>query len=107
MIKTITYPAKEIWKELLKRPSSDNSAIREKVAEIMEVVKRDGDEAVKKFTKQFDGVDLIDFEVPKSEWEKSSTALSNELKQAMDVAVKNISAFHAAQKDKGIEVETS
>ena len=92
---------------MLKRPASDNSAIRGKVAEILQSVKKNGDEAVKKFSLQFDFVSLSSFEVKKEEWEKSASSLSVELKQAIDVEIKNISAFHGAQKEKELVVETS
>lgn len=70
MIKIIRYPVKEEWKNLLRRPASDNASIREKVAEILKAVKQDGDEAVKKFSLQFDFVSLSSFEVTQEEWEK-------------------------------------
>ncbi len=106
MIKTIKYPKKEEWSELLKRPSSDSSAIRGKVEDMLKAVKDGGDEAVKKFTQQLDSVALSSLEVKKEEWNKGTASISNELKNAIDLAIKNISAFHAAQKDRGIEVET-
>ncbi len=106
-MRVIKYPLKEEWPNLLKRPASDSSAIRGKVAEILQAVKQDGDEVVKKFSLQFDFVSLSSFEVRKEEWEKSASALSNELKQGIDTAIKNITAFHAAQKEKSVVVETS
>src|SRR5204862_7823557 len=87
--------------------SSDNSAIRGKVADILQAVKTGGDDGVRKFTQQFDGVALSSLEINKDAWAKGAASLSNELKQAIDTAIKNICAVHAAQKDKGIEVETA
>src|SRR3954465_10249574 len=107
MIKIYKYPQSAEWKELLQRPSSDNSRIRSTVEQMLQAIKRDGDQAVRKFSQQFDGVSLDSFELKKEEWAKAADGLNVELRQAIDIAISNITAFHAAQKDNGIEVETT
>ena len=62
-MKLIKYPAKETWKEILQRPVFDSASLQEKVKLVLNDVKQNGDVAIKKYTLQFDGVDLNDFAV--------------------------------------------
>jgi histidinol dehydrogenase len=85
------------WIELLKRPALDNSALREQVGLILNAVKLNGDLAIKQYTKQFDGVAIENNQVLYSEIENASKQISNELKEAIQLAAKNISSFHEKQ----------
>jgi histidinol dehydrogenase len=85
------------WVELLKRPSLDNSALREQVSLVLNAVKLNGDIAVKQFTKQFDGVDIENNLVSNAEIENAINHISNELKDAIQLAAKNIGIFHSKQ----------
>lgn len=104
-MKTFTYTDLEPVQlaELLKRPKIDFASIFGTVQPIIDEVEKDGDEAVRKFTQKFDGVDVdeVCFNPMKQE-----VSLSNEAKEAIDTAFDNIFTFHKAQVPAPVEVET-
>ncbi len=94
-------------KELLKlceRPKIDFSSIFKTVEPILDDVKKDGDTAIKKYTEQFDGVQLksVLLDVP----EISNIKLKPAVKNAFDVAYANIKRFHVAQRPLNLAIET-
>ncbi len=104
-MKKIVYPTKEEWKELLKRPS-DQTVDLEKVCDLVfEEVKRNGDEALKKYTRYFDRVKLDDFEVTEKEFDEANESVNEKLKVAIREAKENIYRFHALQKPLKVEVK--
>jgi histidinol dehydrogenase len=96
-MKIIKYPARENRASILQRPAIDNSSLQEKVRSVMDEVKQKGDEAVRKFTQQFDGVSLPDFIVSVEEMEEAVAKLPAELKSAIRQAAANIQLFHEKQ----------
>ncbi|MDA0176634.1 histidinol dehydrogenase [Mesoflavibacter profundi] len=106
-MKTIKYPNKNSWSELLKRPTQTVNDIESTVNQIFEDVQRNGDIAIKKYTNLFDGADLQSNLVTEQEIEEASSKVSSELKAAINQAKSNIEAFHKAQKTKRVSVETS
>jgi histidinol dehydrogenase len=96
-MKVIIHPLKEHWQSLLKRPAMDNGLLQENVKEVMHAVKETGDAALKKFTKQFDGVDIDNFLVPENEIAEAMALVSDELKKAIEQAAANIRLFHGKQ----------
>jgi histidinol dehydrogenase len=106
-MKTIKYPNKNTWSELLKRPTQTVNDIENTVNQIFEDVQRNGDIAVSKYTKLFDGADLQSNLVTAQEIEEASSKLSSELKAAINQAKINIEAFHKAQKTEKVSIETS
>ena len=105
-MKSIKYPAKETWDEILSRPTFDNKQLLKQVGKILQDVRQKGDTAVKKYTKKFDGIALRKMQVDAKEIKKAETAISIELKQAIDQAYANILLFHNTQKEIVKEVET-
>lgn len=93
----IKNPERKDWSELLKRPAIDSSSLEKKVKKIMEAVQKKGDKAVKKYAKEFDGVKLKKLQVSEKEIKEAQQTVSNELKEAIQVAKSNIEKFHAAQ----------
>ncbi len=106
-MKTIKYPNKNTWSEILKRPTQTVNDIESTVNQIFEDVQRNGDIAVKKYTSLFDGADLQSNLVTEQEIEEASSKLSSELKAAINQAKSNIEIFHKAQKTERVSVETS
>ncbi|MEI6263578.1 MAG: histidinol dehydrogenase [Sphingobacteriia bacterium] len=89
--------SKQDWSSLLKRPALDNSSLKDQVGIVLNEVKANGDIAVKKFTQQFDGVDLDNNLVAIEEIENAISQVANELKAAIELAAKNIQCFHEKQ----------
>ena len=104
---TIKYPDKKDWGEILKRPSFDSSTLEETVKRILDEVKETGDVALRKFTLQFDKVDIRELRLTDVEIEQAEESLSVELRQAILEAKSNIEKFHAAQVRDGEFVETA
>ena len=63
MIKTIKYPNRKDWQEITKRPVIETASLEKAVKKILEKVKTKGDKAIRKYTKEFDGVQLKKIEV--------------------------------------------
>src|SRR4030095_13967732 len=105
-MKIIKYPDRKSWEEILKRPSHVFSPIEETVKQILQGVRQKGDEAIRRFTLQFDKADINDLRVSEDEIDQSASILSEELKQAIVTAGNNIEKFHAAQLRENEFVET-
>lgn len=105
-METIKYPAKEIWKEILKRPAIDNTSLEETVQSVLLDIKTKGQSAVNKYTLQFDKVDIYNILVTNDEFILAEKLISGELKQAIQLAKKNIETFHSAQKENSQVIET-
>jgi histidinol dehydrogenase len=105
-MKVYKYPDRKDWKEILLRPAFDSSALEKKVQKILDKVKKGGDKAVIKFTKEFDGVKLKKLLVTEKEIADAVSFVSDELKEAIQVAKNNIEKFHASQLQKEEVIET-
>jgi len=92
---------------LLLRPAIAASAtISATVRNILDEVKSRGDIALREYSAQFDKAEIADLRVPATEIAAASARLSDDLKQAMAVAVGNIETFHNAQLPAAVDVET-
>jgi histidinol dehydrogenase len=100
------YPDRKDWKEILLRPVFDSSTLEKKVQKILDKVKKGGDKAVKKFTKEFDGVKLKKLLVTEKEIADAASFISDELKEAIQLAKNNIEKFHVSQLQKEEVIET-
>ncbi len=100
-------PAIANWEQLCKRPQFSWDELTEKVKPVLQEVKRSGDEAIKKYTKQWDNASLSKLAVEDSEIQQAIDTLDPSLKAAMEVAAKNIKAFHLLQKDPERIIETT
>ncbi len=105
-MKTIINPKESEWPQMLKRPTQTVEDIETTVNQIFDDVKRNGDTAISKYTKLFDGVGLESNIVSKKEIEEASASVSDELKEAIQNAKANIETFHGAQKTPIVQVET-
>jgi histidinol dehydrogenase len=94
------------WAGLLQRPYYDNSTVLQSVQVILNEVRQNGDTALKNFSKQFDGVELEDLIVREDEIDNAASALSAELKAAIQDAKNNIATFHQQQLKNEEAVET-
>lgn len=92
--------------ELLKRPSKNIEDVERTVNQIFGEVSYMGDEAVKKYTSLFDGAYPEKIEVTPEEIQAAKILVSEELKEAIQLAKSNIEIFHAAQKTEKVSVET-
>lgn len=101
------YPEKDTWETLLKRSALEKKDLRNTVQEIFLKVRNEGDSALKEFSEKFDQVNIENLLVSSEEIEFALTQVEPELKVAIAQAKENIFKFHAAQKEKSTEIETT
>ncbi|WP_340113987.1 histidinol dehydrogenase [Maribellus mangrovi] len=106
-MKTFINPPESSWPEILKRPTFDVSELYGKVQDILNEIRRDGDVALRRFTAKFDGAELDDFLVSETEVSEAENLVDDKLKSAINLAAKNIEAFHAVQKPEIKKLETT
>lgn len=95
-------------KELcLLRPAQENAAdVSVQVRLILDKVKKEKDLALFELTKKLDKADLKTLLVSDSELDSAFNSANYEIKEAIQLAVKNIWNFHKAQQQGDITVET-
>lgn len=89
---------------LCRRPRMDFSSIFGQVQPILESVEHEGDEAIRRYTRQFDGTDPDPLVTNPADAE---VRLSPEVQDAIDRAFNNIHFFHREQLSPVLEVETT
>ena len=95
MIKILKYgevPNGEIFARVT--PQADVAAI---VADIIAAVRKNGDEALKDYTKRFDGADLDSLQVSREAWDEAVSQVEPEFVAVLERAAENIRAFHSRQ----------
>ncbi|MBP2832627.1 histidinol dehydrogenase [Aquimarina sp. U1-2] len=102
----IYNPERKDWSKLLQRPTQTVEDIEAKVLKVFNEVKSEGDKAVNRYTQRFDQVELKEVLVSEEEIEEAKRLVSDELKNAIQIAMSNIEKFHAAQKTDKVTVET-
>jgi histidinol dehydrogenase len=105
-MKYIVYPSRNKWSKILKRPTQTFNEIETIVNQVFEDVQSNGDQAVRKYTKQFDKVSLSSLVVTEDEINTAVQKVSNELKEAIQLAASNIEKFHKAQQSERVYQET-
>ncbi|WP_276166877.1 histidinol dehydrogenase [Zobellia alginiliquefaciens] len=103
----IYNPDKGEWSSVLMRPTQTVADIEQTVEGIFQEVQENGDATLKKYTEQFDGVSLENLIVSEQEIVEAESLVSQELKDAIQLAKNNIEVFHKAQKTDKVTVETA
>jgi histidinol dehydrogenase len=106
-MKVIKYPTREDWPDLIKRPVMDTRELSDAVAAILAEVRANGDVALRRFSGEFDGVDLGELIVNEEEFIAAEADVSQELKGALAVAKANIEKFHAVLATEPEKIETT
>ena len=106
-MQVIKYPERETWNSLLARPTFDTTSLFDTVQKILDEIRMRGDAAVKEYTEKFDKVQLDILEVTKEEMAEADKLVSVHLKQAIEMARRNIWKFHSEQQRDYPEIQTS
>ncbi|SHF22308.1 histidinol dehydrogenase [Pedobacter caeni] len=105
-----TYSYKDLSKQeiekLCLRQLEDDNSIQDRVKNIVERVKTEGDAALRNYAQQFDQVSLTQLYLGKEEIESIASTIPTAEKAAIDTAYQNIRAFHAAQANSEAKIET-
>jgi histidinol dehydrogenase len=92
---------------VLTRPALRNDAtVKQRVAEIIARVRRDGDRALRELTTEIDGVQLTSLEVTAAEIDEAAGRLTERQRAAIETAAANIEKFHAPQRPREYEMDT-
>jgi histidinol dehydrogenase len=97
-MKIYKNPAPKEWAEIIARPVFDRANLTQQVTSILKRVKDEGDDGVRHYTLQYDGVDIKDPSVPREWISQASNQVKNELKKAIHSARENIIKFHSSQQ---------
>lgn len=106
-MKIIENPRIDIWKEILQRPAIETGALFGTVSKVLDDVRLNGDEALRRYELEFDHISLEKLNVEDGEFYEAVNYIPEDLKKAIDVAYSNIHKFHSAQRFEEIKVETS
>lgn len=90
---------------LLDRRFSPDPTLRERVAEIIKCVVRDGDAALRALARALDGVELEQLEVPRDVCSRALDTLDPTLRRVMQRAADNIARVHRAIPITAIETQ--
>jgi len=101
------YPKTDELDELLRRPVRDASELNATVSAVLQDVRQRGDAAVREYEERFDKVRLVDLAVSEEEMTAAEALVSEELKDAIRLAHRNIERFHAAQRFEGEHMQVT
>jgi histidinol dehydrogenase len=105
-MKIYKYPYGEAIQEILQRPALDYSMLEEKITPILLDVKKNGDKALRKYTLEFDKVNLEKIEVSDQEKYFALNQVDTNLFDAIKLAADNITTFHKKQIQPVEKIET-
>lgn len=105
-MKVYKDPTPNTWNELCERPQLALEFLESAVRNVLDRVKKSGDDALREFTLQFDKVTIDQLQVTDAEVQDAIKTLSPQLKLAIQTAAANVEKFHAAQKRDVMKVET-
>lgn len=93
--------------EVLGRPAQESRAEIASVAlEIVNEVRRGGDEALRLYTERFDRATLTDLTVSDQEFAQARATLTGSQLRAIERAIENVHRFHCAQLPQPLSLET-
>ena len=95
------------WSTLTARPTKEAQDLQKIVLDVFGKIQTEKDQALIDFTEKFDQVKLTSLEVSTQEIEEAKTLISEDLKQAIQLAASNIEKFHAEQREEIKVIETT
>jgi histidinol dehydrogenase len=102
----ILYPEQKDWSALFERPLQPIDALAHTVKQIFDDVIDLGDIALLNYTRKFDWSNAGSLTIPANDLAEASALVSQDLKEAIALAAKNVERFHAAQREVPTPVET-
>ncbi|MDE6266839.1 MAG: histidinol dehydrogenase [Muribaculaceae bacterium] len=103
---TVNPSSRQLAELFVRNIPEDDADLEQSVRAIIDDVRRNGDEALKRLARQFDKADPDTIEVSRSRLEQAADEVSPEVLDAMRKAAANIASFHKAQLVDPIVVET-
>ena len=106
-MQTYIKPQLSDWSTLTARPTKEAQDLQKIVLDVFGKIQTEKDQALIDFTEKFDQVKLTSLEVSTQEIEEAKTLISEELKEAIQLAASNIEKFHAEQHEEVKVIETT
>lgn len=106
-MQTYINPQLSEWNNLIQRPVQKAEDLQNIVLTVFEDIKNEKDKALINYTKKFDKANLTDIKVLSDEINTAIASVSEELRQAIQMAASNIEKFHASQKESKNIIETA
>lgn len=88
---------KQVIDEVLNRSQFELEEVNQRVKEVLDNIKKNGDKALFEYTEKFDGVKLDALKVSQEEIEEAYNSLDKELLESLQKAHDNIKKFHQRQ----------
>ncbi len=106
-MQTYIKPQLSDWSTLTARPTKEAQDLQKIVLDVFGKIQTEKDQALIDFTEKFDQVKLTSLEVSTQEIEEAKTLISEDLKQAIQLAASNIEKFHTEQREEIKVIETT
>jgi|SRR5690554_6090196 len=106
-MKTISNPSQSKWKKLTERPLIKQRKLMDTVEKMFYDIHRKGDKAVLSYSRQFDYAGQQSPEVDPESVADAGAVIPERLKQAIELARRNIETFHLSQREEVRKVETA
>ncbi len=106
-MKVFTFPKRPDWPEIIQRNLEEPSGLYKSVNEILQDVRKNGDKALREYTREFDGIELDHPVVDRDQIFQASVNVPEVLKLSIEKAKYNIEKFHSGQKCFDRLVETT
>jgi len=106
MQKHIT-PGQKDWQKLVERPLVEKVSMSTIVNQVFTEIRKDGDKAVKKYSRLFDEAELDSLALSEKAFADASEKVPQDLKAAIQLAKSNIEKLHAAQVETSKVIETT
>ena len=100
-------PRQKEWSDLCARPTKGLVKIGQNVKRITNMVKNQGDSALKFLAQDIDGILITNIAVSEAEFAEAEAQVDAATREAIEAAYANIEKFHKAQMPQTIEVETA
>jgi histidinol dehydrogenase len=106
LIRRLEAPPFEALDLLLPTAAGADQATRDAVGGILEDVRARGDEAVREYTRRFDGVDLApkSWELDPASWQGALARIAPNLRSALTRAVDRVTEYHQHQREPGFSL---
>ncbi len=105
-MKIIKYPAKKEWSDIVDRPKMDTSSLMSVVTKVLDDVRENGDNAIRRYEEKFDHVYLDDLSVAMEDIDEAEQMMDKDLKESLLLAYSNIKKFHESQRFDSHQVTT-
>ena len=106
MIRRLHVPPFTLLQPFLPAPGGNDFETRDRVSRILDAVRQRGDQAVREYTWEYDGVDLPpgQWELKADSWQGALDRTPGPVREALVHAVDRVRAYHERQRDNGFRV---